>query len=94
MGKAMFGIASALTLLVSPAWAADEADDNGKVAAATETKATVRSGESDGMSTGDAGKMEAGRTTSAVEESAEVRTSIDTEHRWLQEREGYRDGGY
>ncbi len=87
MSKAMFGIATALALAMSPAWAGDEKSDE---RAASDTVAS-RESESVSKSATDS-VVEAGRDSGTMKESNEVRASYD--ERWLREREGYRDGGY
>jgi hypothetical protein len=91
MSKAMFGIATALALAMSPAWAGDEKSDE---KAASDTVASRESkSESVSVSKSATGSVvEAGRDSGTMKESTEVRASYD--ERWLREREGYRDGGY
>jgi hypothetical protein len=99
MTKAIYGMAGALALSISPAWAADakvEKGARGDVAAKASTarvvaKATAAKGASKGASEGGTG--------SGAAEGGEARMNpidVNLPHaeRWLLEREGYRDGGY
>jgi hypothetical protein len=88
----MFGIAAALGLAISPAWAGDEKSEE---KAASDTVASKESGKSKSVSERESATgivVEAGRDSGTMRESNEVRASSD--ERWLREREGYRDGGY
>jgi hypothetical protein len=94
MSKAMFVVAAALGLAVSPAWAGEEKSDeraaSDTVARPEEESASKNVSVTDGPT---AVVVEAGRDGATMKESNEVRASHD-EQRWLREREGYRDGGY
>jgi hypothetical protein len=95
MTKAMFGIASALALVMAPAWAGDEDE--------TATSDTVAESKGEGkivtVEESSTRGVEAGRDSATMKESDEVRASHANQGamdsaRWLREREGYRDGGY
>ncbi len=92
MSKALFGIAAALALTTSPAWAGDEKPSM------KATSHTVASRQGTSTSEGkDKGKgnRATGRVTGSDSGAVESNGSrpFDQE-RWLREREGLRDGGY
>jgi hypothetical protein len=100
MTKAMFGIAAALALVMTPAWAGDEKSDE------KATRDTVASSERAGKSMTkvashsarksaserDAGSVAQAGTGNGKADSSDAEASHA--ERWLVEREGYRDGGY
>ncbi len=91
MSKAMFAVAAALALAVSPAWAGDEKSDEKATSGAVAT--TKHKAKAKSASEGATVRVtEAGRDSATMKESNKVRASH--EERWLREREGYRDGGY
>jgi hypothetical protein len=91
MSKALFGIAAAMALATSPAWAGDEKSDEKAASHTVASTESVAKSESVTQSATDSA-VEAGRASGTMKESNEVRASF--EERWLREREGYRDGGY
>jgi hypothetical protein len=97
MTRAMFGIATSLALVISPAWAEDEesveqAAASGAVANARIEPAQIQPEASVVDDFTSTPRVDAGRDSAAMKESTEVRAAH--EERWLREREGYRDGGY
>jgi hypothetical protein len=97
MVRAMFGIATSLALVISPAWAAEkeaveQAAASGVVAKARIEPAQVQPEASIVNDFTSTPSVDAGRDNAAMEESTEVRAAH--EEQWLRVREGYRDGGY
>lgn len=99
MTKAMFGIAAALAMMTTPAWAED---DGSKKQSSRDTVAvSERSGKTvakvakhsvDERATASGTGSAAQAGTGSAEASS--RDASSHEARWLVEREGYRDGGY
>jgi hypothetical protein len=99
MAKAIrFGVAAGLALTASaPAWAGDEKAE--EKAARGEATTSERASADRSKPTGDKGAgAEAGMGSRSPEAATVVKASYDVKasrnERWLQEREGYRDGGY
>jgi hypothetical protein len=92
MTKAVFGIAVALALVSSSAWAEEEKSQEQTKSDAV----SVRNGEPRHklVQARATPRIDAGRdgTMAASQPSSEAKLS--DEERWLRDREGYRDGGY
>lgn len=96
MSKATFGIAAAVGLAISPAWAGDEKSDDKSTSDAGASSASERVGQGESATFS---VVDASHDSGTMKESTEVRASQDESkssenERWLREREGYRDGGY
>jgi hypothetical protein len=93
MTKAMFGIATALALVMSSAWASDEKSE-GKAAGGTVAKVAKADMESESKGVTDSGTGSAAEPSGDRAATNEAEAKAAHEERWLREREGYRDGGY